>query len=166
MNKALKLIAIYIVALSGTACINTSTNIEKTKNKVINQFSSGLEINTGSIPLQILNDSFEVTPDDGLVLNQTVEVFKLNNGECLSLVTLYNESGFGGYEDLLVFKDSKITTSLQRNLFFSNENGAVMEADIEYDDNVDNSEETQNILIEDFNRYKQKFNSKVISACK
>lgn len=166
MNKALKLIAIYIVALSGTGCINISTNIEKTKNKVIDQFSSGLEINTVSIPLQILNDSFEVTPDDGLILNQTVEVFKLDNGECLSLVTLYNESGFGGYEDLLVFKDSKIITSLQRNLFFSNENGVVIKADIKYDDNVDNSEETQTILIEDFNRYKQKFNSKVLSTCK
>lgn len=166
MNKVLKLIVIYIAALSGTACINTSTNIEKTKSKVVYQFSSGLEINTGYIPLQILNDSFEVTPDDGPILNQTVEVFKLNDGECLSLVTLYNESGFGGYEDLLIFTDSKIITGLQRNLFFSNENGPVIEADIEYDDNVDDSEETKTILIEDFNRYKQKFNSKVLFECK
>ncbi len=33
-----------------------------------------------------------------------MKVFESSNGECLSLATLYNESGFGGYEDLLIFK--------------------------------------------------------------
>ncbi|MBE0446299.1 hypothetical protein [Psychrobacter sp. FME5] len=166
MNKVTKLIAIPIFALLGSACINTSTNTEKLTNEVINQFVSGIEVNPGSRPIQTLNDSFEATPNDGPIINQTVEVFKLDNGKCLSLVTLYNESGFGGYEDLFIFRDNQVLVSLQRNLFFSKENGPVTKKSISYDNNIDDSQRTKSILKDDFNRYKQEFNLTVVSTCK
>ena len=164
MDKFKKLITLPIITLLGFACVNASVSTKKTTNQIVNQFVSGVEINTSSIPIQILRDSFETDPD-GPVLNQTVKIFELNNGECLSLVTLYNESGFGGYEDLVIFKENRILTSLQRTLFFSKENGAVTKADIRYDDSIDDSKETKFIINEDFNRYKHNFNSKVNSTC-
>ena len=60
----------FIVAFFGTACISTSADTKKPKNKIIDQFVSGVEINTGSIPLQTLNDSFEADPDGGPILNR------------------------------------------------------------------------------------------------
>lgn len=165
MNKCKKLTTLPIIALLSFACVNTNANTKRQTNQIIDQFTSGTEISTGSNPIQILNDSFEVDPDGGTILNQTVEIFELSNGECLSLVTLYNESGFGGYEDLLIFKGNRILASLQRSLFFSEENGAVIKADIRYDNYVDSSIETKSILKKDFNRYRYNFSSKVNSVC-
>lgn len=165
MDKFTKIIVMFIVAFFGTACVSTSADTKKPKNKIIDQFVSGIEINTGSIPLQTLDDSFEADPDGGPILNQKVELFELGDGECLSLVTLYNESGFGGYEDLLIFKRDRILVSLQRNLLFSKENGEVAKSDVKYDHNIDDSENTKSILKEDFYRYKIKFNTKVKSTC-
>ncbi len=161
-----KLISISLITFLVSACINTSSSTGQLTDKVMKQFVSGVEVNTGYQPLQKLNDSFEATSDDGPILNQTIEVFELSNGECLSLVTLHNESGFGGYEDLLIFRGNELLTVLQRNLIFSREDGSTTKDSIRYDDVVDDSERTQLILKEDFSRYKKQFNSKVLSTCK
>lgn len=165
MKKKSKLIALFVIAFLGSACTNSSIHSQNLSDNVVNQFVSSLEINVDSRSLQKLNDSFEASPD-GPTLNQTIEVFEINNGECLSLVTLYNESGFGGYEDLLIFKDNQVIVALQRNLTFSTENKPFTKNNIKYDNVVDNSKETQHNLKKDFERYSKNFNSKVISSCK
>lgn len=165
MKKKSKLITFFVITFLGSACANSSTNPKSLTDKVMNQFVSGLKVDVDAHSLQRLDDSFEAHPDGGPILNQNIEVFELNNGECLSLVTLYNESGFGGYEDLLIFKNNQILAALERNLIFSIENGPVTKNNIKYNNIIDDSKETQLNLKKDFKRYRKKFNSKVKSIC-
>lgn len=156
-------LTIVFLTLLGSSCIS---NADTSTHKVMNQFVSGIRINTNTLPLQILEDKFDINPPEGPMSKQTIKIFQLDSGKCLSLSTLNNESGFGGYEGFIVFKKNRILESLQRDLFFSNEEGSVTANNMRYSNDIDKSKKTKNILKNDFTRYSKKFNSNVTSICK
>ena len=166
MKIFLKLLIVFNLTVICFACISTTVNAEKFIEKIINQFISGNKIDTNSKPLQTLEDSFEADPDGGPIIDQEIEIFELGNGKCLSLITLYNESSFGGYEGFVIFDNRNIITAMQRDFIFPFDKESISKEDITYRNTIDDSQRTKSILKDDFDRYSKKFNSKVFSTCR
>ncbi|WP_227430700.1 hypothetical protein [Psychrobacter sp. I-STPA6b] len=172
--KKYKYHVLSIMALLTVSCVNLNNTNQNLEEIAFEQFISGQRVDIGIQPIQILEDGFDVTngksPDEssagGAILYQTVEVFKLQNGRCLSLTTLFNDSGVGGYQSFIVFKNNNIIKSLQRKFATEYIEAKFPSYTIDsYYKEIDDTQKVKDILQQDFGRYKSNFNKEVLSGC-
>ncbi|CAP02955.1 hypothetical protein; putative signal peptide (plasmid) [Acinetobacter baumannii SDF] len=135
-----------------------STNIEA-KEKLI----TGEKIASSYKLLQSM--TIPAIYENGMVLTKYANLYKMDN-QCVIVSKLDNESNFGGYEDIIYFKNGIMLRSSKQSFFsiFLDDEAKIKSKEIKYGDFL-NGKEVQKGLKEDFIQYRKKFNKYTLSKC-
>lgn len=128
------------------------------------KYPSGEEIKNNYKILDSMNISAKY--ENGMILIKYADIYKINGKQCVIVSRLNNESNFGGYEDIIYFKNRVMLKSLKRSFYsiFLDEDAKIKSDQIKYGNNL-NGKEVQIGLKEDFIEYRKKFNKKTLAAC-
>lgn len=140
------------------------TILVKTSVEANRKYPSGEEIKNNYKILDSMNISAKY--ENGMILIKYADIYKINGKQCVIVSRLNNESNFGGYEDIIYFKNRVMLKSLKRSFYsiFLDEDAKIKSDQIKYGNNL-NGKEVQIGLKEDFIEYRKKFNKKTLAAC-
>lgn len=104
--------------------------------------------------------------EDGMELPKYANLYKVDNKQCVIVSRLDNESRFGGYEDVIYFKNKIMLRSSKQSFFsiFLDEDATIKSKKIKYSDYL-NGKDVQQGLKEDFILYRKKMSKKTLSNC-
>lgn len=128
------------------------------------KYPSGEEIKNNYKILDSMNISAKY--ENGMILIKYADIYKINETQCVIVSRLNNESNFGGYEDIIYFKNRIMLRSSKQSFYsiFLDEDAKVKSDQIKYGDYL-NGKEVQIGLKEDFMEYRKKFNKKTKRVC-
>lgn len=104
--------------------------------------------------------------EDGMELPKYANLYKVDNKQCVIVSRLDNESRFGGYEDVIYFKNKIMLRSSKQSFFsiFLDEDATIKSKKVKYSDYL-NGKDVQQGLKEDFILYRKKMSKKTLSNC-
>lgn len=128
------------------------------------KYPNGEEIKNNYKVLGSINISAKY--ENGMILIKYADIYKINGEQCVIVSRLNNESNFGGYEDIIYFKNRVMLKSSKRSFYsiFLDEDAKIKSDQIKYGDYL-NGKDVQIGLKEDFIEYRKKFNKKTLAAC-
>lgn len=128
------------------------------------KYPSGEEIKNNYKILDSMNISAKY--ENGMILIKYADIYKINETQCVIVSRLNNESNFGGYEDIIYFKNRIMLRSSKQSFYsiFLDEDAKIKSDQIKYGDYL-NGKEVQMGLKEDFMEYRKKFNKKTKRVC-
>lgn len=126
---------------------------------------TGYEINNNFKKLQEFNVDYEVE-NGGPILNNHVNVYKIDKNTCLVVANVDGDSGGYGTEDILYLYNLKFISgySFEYTYTFLNNEGTVKSNRRNYSNIVENKENTE-FLREDFIKYYEKLNESTLRNC-
>lgn len=104
--------------------------------------------------------------EDGMALTKYANLYKIYEKHCVIVSRLDNESSFGGYEDVIYFKNKIMLRSSKQSFFsiFLDEDATIKSKKVKYSDYL-NGKDVQQGLKEDFILYRKKMSKKTLSNC-
>lgn len=136
---------------------------------VISKDLTGQDIKQRYNSLQSFTYSFENEEQDGAITETQVNVYMIGNKSCAIVGRTFGDSGFGGSETLILFKNKNLISAILRPFAIVGlkDNGVknTKPNEVSYEPSFPNKEVIL-LLDKDFKNYLKQMNKKTLRQCK